>query len=373
MKASSPLNILCLVSYNFLPAKMGGQKGIAAFYEFYARAANITCVTTKSNDPAAAGYEVLNILSDSPLRYANIFYFFTLRRLIRAKQITHVQIEHPYYGWLGRMLQLVCGVKLIVHSHNIEYLRFKSLGKSWSPLLFRYERWVHRKADINLFISDEDREHALKHFQLDPARCITATYGIEWAAPPAAAERQAAKRELCRQHKISNQDHILLFNGSFGYKPNLDALKLILEQVNPLLQQQTFSYHILVCGKNIPGPLLNSIYPNVTLVGFVDDISLYFKGADIFLNPVADGGGIKTKLVEALGYDLTAVSYDNGAIGIPPHVADGKLKITSEDPADFAAAVQLAGNEENHIPQAYFDYFYWGNIIRNVIGLLNKR
>ena len=29
---SKKINVLCLVSYNFLPAKMGGQKGIASFY-----------------------------------------------------------------------------------------------------------------------------------------------------------------------------------------------------------------------------------------------------------------------------------------------------------------------------------------------------
>ena len=96
------LNVLSLVSYRFLPPKMGGQKGIAFFYDYLAVHVNLTCVTTKENDPSAvSNYEVLNILSNSGLRYINIFYFFTLRKIIREKKITHLIIEHPYYGWLG--------------------------------------------------------------------------------------------------------------------------------------------------------------------------------------------------------------------------------------------------------------------------------
>lgn len=373
MNASSPLNILCLVPYNFLPAKMGGQKGIAAFNGFYAKAARIICVTIRNNDPAAADYEVLNILSNSPLRYINPFYFFTLRRIIRQRKITHIQIEHPYYGWLGRLLQVLCGVQLIVHSHNIEYQRFRSLGKSWWRLLAVYERWVHRCADYNLFISGEDKAHALQQFQLEPQKCIVATYGIEWSVAPVEQERKTARQILEQRHGIVQGQSLLLFNGSFGYKPNLDALKLILEQINPLLAAaDEFRYKILICGKGIPEELLSGSYSNVIFAGFVDDISVYFKGADVFLNPVADGGGIKTKLVEALGYDLTAVSYGNGAIGIPAAVAGDKLLISKDDPADFAVWVQKAACGPAHIPPAYFEHFYWGNIIAKVIRLLQR-
>ncbi|MDI9358972.1 MAG: hypothetical protein QM528_08490 [Phycisphaerales bacterium] len=49
---------------------------------------------------------------------------------------------------------------------------------------------------------------------------------------------------------------------------------------------------IVYDGKNIPEDLKTQQYPNVFIEGFVPDISIYFKGADIFLNPVMDGGGV---------------------------------------------------------------------------------
>src|SRR6187549_3220306 len=103
------VKILSLVSYKFLPPDMGGQKGIAFFNRYLSKAINLRCVTIKENDSNhSEGYSVENILSNSRLRYINPFYFFTLSRIIRENKITHLLIEHPYYGWLGCLLKWFC-------------------------------------------------------------------------------------------------------------------------------------------------------------------------------------------------------------------------------------------------------------------------
>jgi len=58
----------------------------------------------------------------------------------------------------------------------------------------------------------------------------------------------------------------------------------------------------------------------------VDDITLYYKGADMLINPVMDGGGIKTKLVEALGYSMNVVTTTSGAIGVPLTITGEKIE-----------------------------------------------
>ncbi|HWB25344.1 MAG TPA: glycosyltransferase [Chitinophagaceae bacterium] len=359
------IRILGLVSYNFLPAKMGGQKGIGLFYSFFCKKVNLVCVTTKSNDPKAAEYEVLNILSNSPLRYVNVFYFFTLCKIIRQKQITHLQIEHPYYGWLALMLQSFCGVKLILHSHNIEGERFKALGKWWANILLRYEKRIHRRADYIFFVTDEDRQYSINRFGVQAVKCITTPYGIEWGEAPSEEERAEAKKTLAAQYNFSPNERVLLLNGSFNYKPNLDALLYVINKLTPIfLATPGFTCKIFICGKGIPANISSVSYPNVYIAGFVDDISVYFKGADIFLNPVSSGGGIKTKVVEALGYDLFVVSLQDGSIGIPADITGEKLVIIADDnDADaFASAVMALQDKTAHIPAAYFDYFYWEGI-----------
>ena len=357
-------NVISIVSYKFLPAKVGGQKGIALFNKYFSQHVQLTCVTTANNDPQAAeGYEVLPVLTTSPLRYINLFYFFRLRKLLRKKQATHLILEHPYFGWLGFLMKKFTPVKLIVHSHNMEGLRWKSLGKWWWKILWRYERFVHRKADYNFFIHQQDLEYAIRSFGLHRSKCMVMTYGIERNTMPSEPETLQARNAVAALHSISPTYRILLFNGAFDYKPNLDALNTLLQTINPLLaEKKDFTYRLVICGRNIPGNILNAGYPNVSIAGFVDDVDMYFKAADVFLNPLTEGGGIKTKLVEALAFNCNAVSTENGAIGVEPALCNGKLLIVADgDWQKFAQQVIAASSITTNIGSEYFQHFFWGN------------
>lgn len=372
---SEAIKVLSLVSYNFLPPKMGGQKGIALFNEYLGRELELCCITIKNNDSSfAKTYTVKNILSNSPSRYFNPAYFFLLKKMIRQEQITHLILEHPYYGWLGILLKWFCKVKLIVHSHNIEATRFRSMGKWWWGILWHYEKHVYKNADHNFFIQDDDREFAIHKFKLNASRCSTITYGFEMAAPPSREDRATAKKNICHHYNIQEDEKILLFNGTLDYAPNRDALDIILEKINPqLLANSAFRYKIIICGNKLPSSynsLENYKDRHIIYAGFVDDISLFFKGADIFINPVIDGGGIKTKVVEALGYDLAVISTKSGAIGIPAAITGGKMRITKDgDWEEFARQV-IIHEPANSIPAAFFDHFYWGNIAKKAAGLI---
>ena len=361
------IKVLSLVSYKFLPPDMGGQKGIAFFNRYLSKTINLCCVTIEENSNThAEGYPIKNILGNSRIRYINPFYFFTISQLIKENKITHLIIEHPYYGWLGILLKLICKIKLIVHSHNIESLRFKSMGKWWWGILWHYEKFIHKNADHNFFIQDNDRNYAIEKFKLNPQQSTTITYGFEFNKVPAADDKRSAKEQICKTHGISVTDKILLFNGTLGYKPNLDAINSILEKINPLLLAEPgFNYKVILCGNKLPAEYKGLIAykeKNIIYAGFVDDINMYFKGANIFINPVIDGGGIKTKLVEALGYNLSVISTQSGAIGIPSEITGGKMKIVED--GDWRAFVQQITllDTDASTPQEFFDHFYWGNI-----------
>jgi len=365
-------HVLSLVSYQILPARTGGQRSIALFNKYLARHVNLTCVTTRSNQVAGTeGYPVLNILSDSPARYMNPFYFFTLRTIIHSRRVTHLLVEHPYYGWLAVLLKWFCGIKLVVRSQNIEGLRWKGLGKSWWNLLWYYERWVHRRADYNFFIQQDDLSYALRQFRLQPHRCTLITYGIETADIPSPDEKKQAKAFLQQQHAIPASHRILLFNGTFSYAPNLNALQRLLQTINPVLHERgDFPYTLLICGKDIPAIFSQQAFPNVIFAGFVEKVEQYFMGVDVFLNPVTEGGGIKTKLVEALSYNTNTVSAANGAIGVDPALCNGKLFLTPDDLTGFTEAIIQATHYQADLPFTFFRHFYWGYIAEKAAGFI---
>ena len=370
-------NVLSLIPYNIFPPKLGGQKGIALFNQYLSQHHNLICVTIKNNDPRFASYKVFNILSDSKFRYLNFLYFFKVRKIIHENRITDLIIEHPYLGWLGILLKWFCNVQLFVHSHNIEGLRFKSNGKWWWRILLSYEAYVHRNANFTFCITSEDRLYMIKKMWVTPANSMVVTYGIEMESPPSYEEKIIARRYLESEHGISQESFIFLFNGTLDYAPNLSALQTILFYINPIFRGYQIPYKIIICGKNLPDHMenLKSFQDdNIIYAGFVDDISVYFKGSDVFINPIVDGGGIKTKLVEALGNNMNAVSTENGAIGINPEICNDKLYLVKGlDWNDFALKMRLALYSRNSIPELYYEHFSWKNIAVLASGCFRER
>lgn len=374
--ANEPLRILSIIPYKILPAKLGGEKGIAVFNEYLAKKVFLIGVTTKNNDPALArGYRLLNILSDSRSRYANIFLLRVIKKIVNKEHITHLITEHPYYAWLAWTLRKLTGVIWIVHSHNIEYMRSMSIGRWWWKALKWYERWAYRNADKVFFISDDDRDHAVKVFGVDASKSITVTYGIEQSKVP--ADREECRKLINDRHDISTSEKILLFNGALYHATNYNALQIILDEINPLLiADNNFEYKIIVCGKGLPEffkELKDYTSRNVIYAGFVEDITVYFKAADVFLNPILSGGGVKTKAIEAIAMNTTVISTELGAMGILKNVCGNKLKVVKEGQWKlFSELVITSANENSQTPKEFFDYYYWESIIKRVTAFMQS-
>ncbi len=148
-------------------------------------------------------------------------------------------------------------------------------------------------------------------------------------------------------------------------------MRFILDEINPILfQQNNFNYRILICGKDLPASfnqLKNYTHKNIIYAGFVEDVSEYFKAADVFLNPVTTGGGVKTKAIDAIGYGATVVSCVTGAAGINLTACGNKLVIVNDDDANaFVKAVLQQAHQSIKTPITYYEYYYWQNIVKRI-------
>ena len=366
--------VLAIAPYPYLPFFSGGQKFIAGFYEQLARVTELTVISTGNNDASLArGYRILPLLKSSFSRYYDRSLVEKISNEAKKGGYDAIIWEHPYYAWLARRIKKNTGIKNILHTHNIEYQRFKSTGRWWWPILRNYEKRFFREGDQLLFITEEDKRFAIDEWKIDPAKCLDLPFGIDIPAYP--PDRMLAKEMIRSRHGIGTGEHILLFNGLLNYKPNLDALKVILGQINPILQSDTsFEYKILVCGKGLPEEyegLQSYRDRQVIYAGFVDDISLYFKAAEVFLNPVLSGGGIKTKMVEAIGYGTTVVATETGAKGIRKEVCGDKLIVVKdEDWNAFTNAVKTAAGMNKHTPAEYYSYYNWENIVSKFVATI---
>lgn len=369
---SSPhLKVLTLIPYKVFPAHMGGQKGIALFYKYLSDIVTLEAMGVDTNE-SQEHFPVHSIMGHSGFRYINPLQFFKILRIARRFNPDMLVFEHPYFAWLLQLFKWFTKYTLVVHSHNIESERFRSTGKWWWKILWYYERWAYQTADQVWFKTKEDQHYALQHFSLEHERTRVVPYGTEQEAPPDISKRTRAKLELCKLYGCNPETKILFFNGTLNYPPNLKALQVILDELNPRLLENGLNYNIIVCGKNLPDEmkaLMEYQSQHVHYAGFVESIEPYFLATDIFLNPVEDGGGIKTKLVEALGYGNNVVSYRSGACGVDPALCGGHLVVVPDGDTGmlYREVKQMMSRLKEKGDDSFYLFYSWKNIVRKIL------
>ena len=363
--------VLDIVSYQYLPFVSGGQKNIGFFLEYLGELTSLHVVGTTDNISSyVKNYTFHPSLIKSRIRYIDITNIFRISNIIKINQIDTVIIEHPYIGWLGIILKKITGVQLIIRTHNIEYERFRSIGKWWWRVLKIYEIWILKKADKIFCISDEDKSWMIEKIGISEKKCFTIPYGVIQSEHP--KDKQKCKDIVTKKHGLNPNNKLLFFNGLLDYSPNTDAVLDIINKINPLLLTTGLEYNILIAGKNLPKELEELKKWNkehVFYVGFVEDIDQYTKAADIFLNPVNTGGGVKTKMIEAIGLGATVIATENGAIGVDKEACGEKIKIVKNDGwEEFVNQIKIATNEEKITPVEFYKKYTWTEIISNAAG-----
>ena len=365
-------SVLGIISYKVFPAQMGGQKCVAEFYAHLSKLTQVTLVASKENEVNAADQlPIFPFIYSHTYGFANLRYIFRLIKLIKEKNIDIIIIEHSYFGWLGMLLRWFTKKPFIIRSHNIEAKRFRDMRKRWWPVYQVYEKLVHQKADHSFFITQEDKDWAFSNWQLNPQKCSVITYGTDIVSPLAEEERKYYRQELIRENGLSPNTRLFLFNGTLDYVPNADALRIIINEIIPLLQSSEIPFRIIICGNRLSkdwAKVLHS-YPDIIYKGFVADINFYFKGADCMINPVTLGSGIRIKLVDALSYNLNCISSRSGAKGIPQEIAGDKLVLVEDYNWPVFATQMLAhsiqGNQDT--PPGFYQMFNWDSIIQKAL------
>lgn len=357
-------NILALVSFKIFPPHMGGQKGVALFYESIARHHKIFMAASKDNiETIEATYQVRTILFPNKKIGWNLLAVNKIKGWISKEKIDCTIAEHSYTGWMAYVLKKITGRPFIIHSHNLETYRFRQMGRRWWHGYKLYEKWIHQKADHNFFISEEDKEEAVKKFSLNALKCTVIPYGVENFIPIANA------KETLKKNLGLTCDYIFYFNGTLDYEPNIEAVENLIYNVDPLLRRKGISYKILISGKRLPQQIQNTIKETTSLVylDYVSDINALYQGADIFLNTVVNNSGIKTKSVEALANHCTVISTVSGAAGIPAALAETKMiTVADNNWNEFVnKIVETIQQPAIETPSKFFQYFSWSAIGAN--------
>jgi glycosyltransferase involved in cell wall biosynthesis len=221
------------------------------------------------------------------------------------------------------------------------------------------------------FISPDERQPAIDIFGLAAERCAVVPYGTWLQEAPDATPARKLIRE---RHGFRSQDRLLLFFGPQSYPPNRSAVRFVVEKVMPQLEEsETTAIHFLICGGGLSKEVLQeAAFQKATIhyLGFVAEIEPYIQAADLVLNPIDRGGGVKTKVIESIALGSPVLSFQSGALGVNQEVCGSKLQIVNDgDVEAFRAAIlKCLAPSVTPTPDAFYDYHHWSRSIRPVLA-----
>jgi glycosyltransferase involved in cell wall biosynthesis len=138
----------------------------------------------------------------------------------------------------------------------------------------------------------------------------------------------------CR-HEVRPDVKIISFVAS-SYLPNIDAINWFIANCWPRILCK-YPVQLKIYG-TICSELRSIELAGVSLNGYVPDPSIIYEEADIIINPVRFGAGLKIKNIEALSHGLPLITTTHGARGIESGIDDCFLVANDED--DFFDSIE---------------------------------
>lgn len=228
---------------------------------------------------------------------------------------------------------------LIYDSQNVEgFLRAQLLDEANSVEMEVLRNVVENESDLGwaanwiLACSHEDllRFNRVYGFPLEKMRVVPNGV-MAFRDPVTSAEDKVSARKALN---IFDGAYVAIFIGS-PYAPNVEAATFITEQIAPLMPQVTF----VISGGVSEG--MKSRLTNVIITGRLEeDIKkLWFKAADIGVNPMMSGSGTNIKMFDYMAMSLPVVTTSIGARGI--ETGSRRAFLVAEPTAQaFAAAIE---------------------------------
>ena len=104
--------------------------------------------------------------------------------------------------------------------------------------------------------------------------------------------------------------------GNFTHPPNVDAALWLGREIMPRVRARCPSARLTIVGI-FPTPEVRALAGDgLTVTGPVPDIAPYFERAAVVLAPVRTGGGMRTKVLQAMAYGKPVVTTTRGAEGL---------------------------------------------------------
>jgi glycosyltransferase involved in cell wall biosynthesis len=184
----------------------------------------------------------------------------------------------------------------------------------------RQERRVLSLADGAVVFTEHDKQTLAPK---TPASTEIVIIPLGWDVPPAPLD------------PIGGEPPTLVFVGSYRHPPNLEAALALAQHILPLVQERHPAVTLDIVGESPPAELKALANASVRVTGDVPSVTPYLDRASVVVTPIAIGGGMRVKVLEALAAGKAVVASPRAVEGLTARrgehlvVADGHVATAS--------------------------------------------
>jgi len=234
--------------------------------------------------------------------YTHKYYLSRLSDIIFKGRYDIVQVE---YWYMAKIFSMLKDIKLkVVDSHDIlfdkENQEFRNrFGENLSFSKRRYLQ-EYKKLEINhlnladliICISRADQEN-LSGFSLKNKRIIIPT---------------GQDIDFFKNYKTNLDEKSILFYGSMGSRPNIDAFFMFYYKILPLIKKEVRDINVIVVGANPPDSI-KKLHNGKSMVvtGFLDDVRSYIAQANFLILPLNVAAGFRSRVVDVMAMGIPVI------------------------------------------------------------------
>lgn len=232
-----------------------------------------------------------------------------IQREIIDPNSTMVFVSHSTYGTLIKDLKITYpNLKIACFFHNVEITMAYNRLKFKFHILHLYE-WIYNY--VNEFNSTKYSNYLFTLNNRDKKlikRCYRSKKEIH-LLPTSLKDRCFGLKVSCTQNKLK-----ILFVGTYFWG-NIPGLVKFIKEVMPHTDAQFYAV-----GNGLERLIIDyslTDIKNVHILGRVssEELDTFYKDSDIFVAPIYSGGGMKTKVAEAMMFGLPVIGTNEAFCG----------------------------------------------------------
>ena len=213
-----------------------------------------------------------------------------------------------YYLALFRLLKRGNNrIKIIYHAHCIEYLLRKQKNNILVALFTRWaEAILLKNSDLVFCVSEADAVN------------FRTIYGVEAKILPNCVDNEKFDQvgdsqviSICKKYDLKGR--LLLFMGLPEFKPNKEAISLLIDRIFPPIILEIPECKLVIIGGKIDYKRPWLINPgNIPF----EEVPSLIKACEVCIAPIFSGSGVRLKILEYMAAARPVVSSVKGAEGI---------------------------------------------------------